>query len=121
MGIGLRFAMELILRTALTGTGGPVPVRFLSISSRLLPCVSGTKKMTKNRAESVIQLNAQNVPWNPIRVEKSTNVFVTTNVHDQLNAVTREAADPRILAVTKNITYYNIYVLYTCNIQNCFA
>lgn len=62
MGIGLRFAMELILLTALTGTGGPVPVRFLSMSSRLLPCVSGTKNMTKKREENVIQLNAQNVP-----------------------------------------------------------
>lgn len=98
MGIGLRFAIELILLTALTGIGGPVPVRFLSMSSRLLPCVSGTKKMTKKRAANVMKLNAQKVPWNPNIVEKSTNVLVTMNVHDQLNAVTREAADPRILA-----------------------
>lgn len=28
----------------------------------------------------------------------SENVFVTRNVHDQLNAVATEAADPRILA-----------------------
>jgi len=91
MGKGLRLAMELILLTFL--------VRFFSMSSRLLPCVSGTEIMTKNRPARHMAPNIQNVMALPSPVMRSVNVLVTTNVHVQLNPVTIEAAEPRILAV----------------------
>lgn len=105
MGRGFKLAIELIRLTFLTGTltlgppsGLPPPVRFLSMSSKLLPWVSGTKMMTKNRPTRQTTPNSQKAPCVPSRAVKSLKVLVTINVQVQLNAVAREAAEPRILA-----------------------
>lgn len=90
MGRGRRFAIELILRTC--------PVSFFSMSSRLFPCVSGTQIITKNRPAKQMAANIQNVFALPSPDIRSVKVLVTTNVHVQLNPVTIEAAEPRILA-----------------------
>jgi hypothetical protein len=54
--------------------------------------------MTKNRPARQIVPNIQNVMALPTPVIRSVKVFVTTNVQVQLNPVTIEAAEPRILA-----------------------
>lgn len=68
------------------------------MSSRLFPCVSGTQKITKNRPARQMPPNIQNVMALPRPVIRSVKVLVTTNVQVQLNPVTIEAAEPRILA-----------------------
>lgn len=98
IGEGLRLAMELILRAVLTGILGPSPVRFLSISSKLLPCVSGTNSMTKTRAKQ------QHAPYVRNGMPKPSfppNVLVMTKVANQLKLVAIEAPEPLIFAVNR--------------------
>lgn len=108
---GLILATEDILLTR--------PIIFLSISSKVLPWVSGTYKITNTMATTQIQPNNQKAPEIPIESKKlrttlvissqfkkiynyspiiSWKVFVTMKVHVQLKAVATEAADPLILA-----------------------
>jgi len=97
IGSGFRCAIELILLTCLTGTL-PTPVKLRSMSSRLLPWVSGTQNMINTRPIKQMPPNIQKVPSVPKTRNKSANVLVTTNVQAQLKAVANEAAVPRILA-----------------------
>lgn len=113
--------MELILRAVLTGILGPSPVRFLSMSSKLLPCVSGTNTMTKTRAKQ------QHAPYIRNRMPKPSpppNVLVMMKVANQLKLVAIEAPEPLILAVyrkvllverinSRNIMSVNYYVCVT--------
>lgn len=65
-----------------------------SISSRLFPFVSGSRK-SENRAPNVLKIpNIQKTKWSPIPARKSANVNVTMNarVHDV--DVTRADAIP---------------------------
>lgn len=100
IGSGFRCAMELILLTCLTGPL-PTPVKFRSMSSRLLPCVSGTQNMTNTKPIKQILPNSQKAPSGPRTRNKSENVLVTTNVQAQLKAVANDAAVPLILAKKK--------------------
>lgn len=63
---GLIFATELILRT--------LPIIFLSMSSKLLPCVSGTQNTMKKKPTTQTHPNSQNVPCAPI---KSENIWLS--------------------------------------------
>lgn len=54
---GRIFATELIRRMR--------PIIFLSISSKLFPCVSGTLRITKINAMPLIAVNVKNAPPNP--------------------------------------------------------
>jgi hypothetical protein len=63
--------------------------------------------MTKNRPARQIVPNIQNVIALPSPVIRSVKVFVTTNVQVQLNPVTIEAAEPRILAEKQKTSLLN--------------
>lgn len=100
IGSGFKCAMELILRTCLTGPL-PTPVKFRSMSSRLFPWVSGTQNMMNTKPNRQIPPKSQNAPSAPKIRSRSENVLVTKNVQAQLKAVANDAAVPLILA--KNI------------------
>lgn len=69
---GLMLATELILRTR--------PFIFRSMSSSVLPCVSGTQNRTKKKPMNTIPENSQNVPWAEIQTEgKITKVNFVSN------------------------------------------
>jgi len=97
IGSGFRCAIELILLTCLTGPL-PTPVKLRSMSSKLLPWISGTQNMMNIRPIRQMPPNIQKVPSVPKTRNKSANVLVTKNVQAQLKAVANEAAVPRILA-----------------------
>lgn len=97
IGSGLRCAIELILLTCLTGPL-PSPVKLRSMSSKLLPWVSGTQNMMNTSPSRQMPPNIQKAPSAPNTRNKSEKVLVTKNVQAQLNAVAKEAAVPRILA-----------------------
>jgi len=97
IGSGLKCAMELIRLTCLTGPL-PTPVKLRSMSSRLLPCVSGTQNMTNTKPNRQMPPKNQKAPSAPNTRNRSENVLVTTNVQAQLKAVANEAAVPLILA-----------------------
>lgn len=130
IGNGFKCAMELILRTCLTGPL-PTPVRLRSMSSRLLPWVSGTQNIMNTRPSKQIPPNIQKAPSEPKTRNKSAKVLVTTNVQAQLNAVASEAAVPLILAVEKKkkkkycqtteILSSSLFISYECFTRQYFT
>lgn len=101
IGRGFKCAIELILLTCLTGPL-PTPVKLRSMSSRLLPWVSGTQNIINIKPVKQIPPKSQKAPSAPKTRNKSEKVFVTKNVQAQLKAVANEAAVPLIFAKNKN-------------------
>lgn len=101
-GVGLRLAIELILRAVRTGILGPLPVKFRSMSSRLFPCVSGTHSLTNTKLSKHHAPYIRNGMLYPTWCPKSMKDLVIANVVNQLKLVAMEAADP-LMRAAQNI------------------
>lgn len=99
-GNGFKYAREFIFFNDLTESllDRLLAIRLFSISSRVLPCVSGTILNVKTRAMVQMMENIKNAVCVPNALLTSINVLVTTNVQVQLKAVTIDAAVPLTFA-----------------------
>lgn len=99
-GNGFKYASEFIffndLRESLLDR--LLAIKLFSMSSSVLPCVSGTNLYVKTRPRAQINANIMNAECVPKALLMSINVLVTMNVHVQLKAVTTDAAVPLIFA-----------------------
>ena len=75
-----------------------LPDNSSSISSNILPFVSGTRNTAYNEPKTMMPENMKNTMEGPSFCTKPGNVLVMTKVHDQFSAVTIEAAGPRTFA-----------------------